>query len=158
MPFLFDYKITMKIFIKIILTVVIFQGCTTSKTKIGKDFVCDGNEYYCERNEENLKCLATFKFSTSKNRFHINEKVYYEYSIGSDNNYSASFFCIENELNEIVYYRGATHYCSFYKDNEEGKEVKEYILSQILPIQIMEAEEIGGEMEGVDGEIEIKER
>jgi len=144
----------MKIYLRILLILFLFQNCTNSKTKFGTDFICDGDEYCCERNKENLKCLATFEFSTSKNIFYINGKVYYDYSLGSDNNYSASFLCVENEFNEIIYYRGMTHYCSFYKNNEQGKQVKEYILSQLSPVQIIEAEEI----EGVEGEIEIKEK
>ena len=97
--------------------------------------------------------LQTLSF-ISKNIFYINGKVYYDYSLGSDNNYSASFLCVENEFNEIIHYRGMTHYCSFYKNNVQRKQVKEYILSQLSPVQIIEAEEI----EGVEGEIEIKEK
>ncbi|WP_375561436.1 hypothetical protein ACE193_02460 [Bernardetia sp. OM2101] len=145
-------------FIKIAFIFLLFQSCTTSNDKISSNFLCDGDEYCCKKKKEYSSYLTAFKFSTPKASFQIDDKTYYEYSLGSDRNYSASFLCIENQYQEIVYYRGMTHYCSFYKNSEEGKEVKAYLLARIAaPIKITE-EEIREEIEDVYEEIEIKEQ
>ncbi len=142
----------MDIFVRTLFFILAFQNCTPSKTKIGNDFVCQDNIDCCERHQENRICLATFTFITPKNSFKVNEKLYYQYSIGSDRNYSTSFYCIENQFKEIVYYRGTTHYCSFYKNNEEGKQIKKYVVSQLSPIEIIKEEDV----EKLEGEIRIE--
>ncbi|WP_338767671.1 hypothetical protein WAF17_06285 [Bernardetia sp. ABR2-2B] len=126
----------MNFFIKILLIIFVLQSCTTSKTRIEDDFICDGEEEdinCCQENRQYINYLNTLNFSKLIKEYKLNGKVYKDYLIGNDKNYTISFFCIKNEANQILYYQKRPTFCGFYINTEEGKKVKENMLDGIPP-------------------------
>jgi hypothetical protein len=77
--------------------------------------------------------LNSLPFSNLIKEYKLDGKVYKDYLIGNDKNYTISFFCVKNEANKILYYKKRPTFCGFYINTEEGKKVKEHILSEIPP-------------------------
>ena len=125
----------MKIYLRIIIVLFLFQNCTTSKTRIEDNFICEGegDVNCCEENRQTLDYLNSLQFSNLIREYKLDKKIYKDYLIGNDKDYTISFFCIKNEANQILYYQKRPTFCGFYINTEEGKKVKENMYAEIPP-------------------------
>lgn len=120
----------MKIYLKILFILFLFQNCTTSKIKIEGGFICDGELECCQENKKTMDYLNSLKYSNLVTEYKKNGKTIYKgYMMGNDEEYSMSFFCIRNEANEIIYYQENIVKCVFYKNNKEGEKMRKIILA-----------------------------